>query len=65
MLANDGDVDGDALSVVSAALANPALGTVGVNPDGTLSFTPALNVSGAVVIDYTVTDPAGATSAAT
>ncbi len=65
VLANDGDVDGDALTLVSAALANPALGTVAVNPDGTLAFTPALNVTGPVLVNYTIRDPSGATSSAT
>ena len=65
VLANDSDVDGDALSVVSAVLADPTLGSVSINPDGTLAFSPALNVTGAVRIDYTVSDPSGATSTAT
>ncbi len=65
VLANDGDVDGDALTVVSAALANPALGTVSINPDGTLAFDPALNVTGPVLVNYTIRDPSGATSSAT
>jgi VCBS repeat-containing protein len=65
VLANDGDVDGDALSVVSAALADPALGAVSINPDGTLAFNPALNVTGPVLVNYTVRDPSGATSSAT
>ncbi|MEQ1507421.1 MAG: cadherin-like domain-containing protein, partial [Myxococcota bacterium] len=32
-------------------------GTVSVNPDGTLAFTPAANFTGQVLISYTVTDP--------
>ena len=65
VLANDGDVDGDPLSVTGATLADPTLGSVGVNADGTLAFTPAANVSGDVVIHYSVADPSGATSTAT
>jgi VCBS repeat-containing protein len=65
VLANDGDVDGDALTVVAATLANPALGSVSINPDGTLAFSPALNVTGPVLVNYTVRDPSGATSSAT
>ncbi|HEY9066369.1 MAG TPA: Ig-like domain-containing protein, partial [Burkholderiaceae bacterium] len=64
VLANDGDVDGDTLTVSGATLADPALGSVAVNPDGTLAFTPAPNVSGAVVVHYTIADPSGATSTA-
>jgi VCBS repeat-containing protein len=64
VLANDGDIDGDLLTVTGATLANPALGSVIVNADGTLGFSPADNVSGAVVINYTIADPSGATGAA-
>ncbi|WP_177224681.1 tandem-95 repeat protein [Variovorax sp. 770b2] len=60
VLADDTDVDGDALTV-TAATVDPALGTVTVNPDGTLNFTPATNVSGAVQIGYTVSDGQGGT----
>ncbi len=64
VLGNDRDPDADALTVSAAVLANPLLGSVTVNPNGTLNFTPASNVSGPVVISYTVTDPSGATSTA-
>ena len=64
MLANDTDPDGDALHVQSASV-DPALGTVVVNPDGSVTFTPAPNVSGPVEIDYVVADPSGATSPST
>ena len=64
VLANDGDVDGDTLSVSSAALANPALGSISINPDGTLNFTPAGNVFGPVAINYTIADGQGGTSSA-
>ena len=64
VLGNDGDVDGDTLSVTSAVLANPALGSVSINPDGTLNFAPASNVSGPVTITYTIADANGATSSA-
>ena len=65
VLANDSDVDGDSLTVTSATLNNPAQGTVTVNADGTLNFTPASNVTGAVVIGYTVSDGRGGTATAT
>ena len=64
VLANDRDVDGDPLSVTAAVLANPAQGSVTINPDGTLSFTPAANVVGPVVVTYTVADGHGGTATA-
>ena len=65
VLANDSDADGDTLTVTSATLANPALGSVSINPDGTLAFTPALNVVGPVTINYTISDGHGGASSAT
>lgn len=64
VLANDSDVDGDPLSVVSASV-DPALGNVTVNPDGTLDFAPAPNVSGAIVVTYGVSDGQRGTSSST
>ena len=64
VLANDSDVDGDALTVTSASV-DPAFGTVTVNPNGTLAFNPANNVSGPVTIQYTVSDGQGGTASAT
>jgi len=65
VLANDRDVDGDTLTVTGATLADPALGRVGINADGTLSFTPGADVTGPVVITYTVSDGHGGTDTAT
>jgi VCBS repeat-containing protein len=65
VLANDTDADGDTLSVSNAVLTNPALGSVVVNADGTLGFTPANNVSGPVTISYTVSDGHGGSAIAT
>ena len=59
VLSNDRDPDGDALNVSTAELADPFLGSVSVNPDGTLHFTPAANVSGPVEIQYVVSDGQG------
>jgi len=64
VLANDHDRDGDALTVTGATLANPAQGTLVVNPDGTLAFTPATNVAGPVTISYTVSDGHGGSDTA-
>ena len=65
VLGNDSDIDGGTLSVTAASLVNPALGSVSVNPNGTLAFTPASNVSGPVVVNYTVSDGQGGFANAT
>ncbi|MBI2380198.1 MAG: retention module-containing protein, partial [Gammaproteobacteria bacterium] len=64
VLGNDTDPEGDPLSVVSAAVTSGE-GTVTINPDGTLSFVPAPNTSGTVVITYTITDGQGGSSTST
>ena len=62
VLANDTDPNGDPLTVTTATAPN---GTVVINPDGTLSYTPNPNFNGPDVITYTITDPAGNTDTAT
>ncbi|MEP4290868.1 MAG: tandem-95 repeat protein, partial [Rhizobiaceae bacterium] len=62
VLANDNDIDGDPLQVTSAFALN---GSVGVNPDNTLSYTPNLNYFGSDTITYTISDGAGGSDAAT
>ena len=54
ILANDHDADGDALQV--SVVSPPATGTLVVNPDGSLTFTPALNAFGSVTFTYRATD---------
>ncbi len=54
VLANDGDIDGDTLSIES--FEQPANGVVVQNPDGTFTFTPNENFNGADSFTYTVTD---------
>ncbi|WP_151830270.1 Ig-like domain-containing protein, partial [Acinetobacter junii] len=54
---------GDVLTVTSAVSANG--GTVTINADGTLNYTPALNYVGDDVVTYTVTDAAGQTTTST
>ncbi|HSD38720.1 MAG TPA: VCBS domain-containing protein [Rhodocyclaceae bacterium] len=61
VLSNDVDVDGDSLSVTSASVPS-AQGTVSVNPDGTLNFTPASNYTGSATISYAISDGHGGTS---
>ena len=64
VLSNDSDPDGDALSIVSVDTTG-LQGTVVINDDGTLTYTPP---RGVYMLDehfsYTVTDPYGATSTA-
>ncbi|MEQ1710120.1 MAG: tandem-95 repeat protein, partial [Hyphomicrobium sp.] len=55
LLANDTDVDGDALRIVSAA--NAEHGTVEL-VDGVVRFTPDHNFDGRASFDYVVTDDA-------
>jgi sugar lactone lactonase YvrE len=54
VLANDGDPDGDTLSVT--AFSQPAHGTVTDNHNGTLAYAPASNYNGTDTFTYTVSD---------
>jgi uncharacterized membrane protein len=63
VLANDTDPDGDPLRL--ASVGQPLRGTVTVNPDGTLTYTPAAGFVGADRFTYTVIDGKGATGGAT
>ena len=63
VLLNDTDADGDALSVTGTPTS--ADGTVVVNGDGTLTFTPNAGFTGEATITYTITDPSGLTDTAT
>ncbi|MBL4917686.1 Hint domain-containing protein [Szabonella alba] len=67
VLANDSDVDGDALRVAGSpvVVGGAAVGVVAVNSDGTLTFTPADDFAGEAAITYVVTDPDGLTDEAT
>ncbi len=62
VLANDSDPDGDALTVMSATANN---GTVEINADGKLVYTPNDGFSGLDNITYTITDPSGEQASAT
>ncbi len=61
VLANDSDIDDDALSVLSASANN---GVVSINPDSTLLYTPNLNFNGTDTISYTASDGNGGTAIA-
>jgi hypothetical protein len=62
VLANDSDVDGDLLTITASSAAN---GTVTINPDGTLTYTPSPDFNGTDTISYTISDGQGGTSSAT
>src|SRR5207247_2360653 len=54
VLANDSDVDGDALSAV--LVSNPSHGTLTLNSDGSLVYTPPLNYTTIVRSTYKASD---------
>jgi large repetitive protein len=62
VLANDIDPDGDPLTITSATASN---GTVVINPDGTITYTPNANFNGSDTITYVISDGNGGTSTAT
>ena len=63
VLANDTDPQGDALS--AAVATGPANGTLGLNADGSFTYTPNANFNGADSFTYTATDSLGASDTAT
>ncbi len=63
VLMNDTDVDGDTLTVVGTS--STTNGTVVVNPDGTITYTPGDGFSGPDSFTYTVSDGHGGTGTAT
>ncbi|MET1080783.1 MAG: retention module-containing protein, partial [Pseudomonas sp.] len=62
VLNNDSDPDGDTLTVTGASAAT---GTVVVNPNGTLSYTPSTGFTGNDTITYSVSDGKGGTASST
>jgi uncharacterized repeat protein (TIGR01451 family) len=63
VLANDRDRDGDRLTIV--VLTQPPGGTVVMNPDRTLTYTPRPGVVGTETFTYTVSDGRGGTATGT
>lgn len=63
VLANDGDVNGDALTAVLQQ--GPAHGTLTLNADGSFSYAAAANYNGADSFTYVTRDALGAVSQAT
>ncbi|MDV7040500.1 cadherin-like domain-containing protein, partial [Dickeya solani] len=62
VLANDSDVDGNPLIVTAATAGN---GSVVINPDGTLTYTPNTNFNGTDTVTYTVSDGQGGVATGT
>lgn len=62
VLTNDNDPDGDALTVTTASAPN---GTVVINADGTLTYTPDVNFNGTDTITYEISDGQGGSSTST
>src|SRR5262245_57743994 len=63
VLANDFDPDGSPLTVV--AVVQPAHGTVVINPNNTVTYTPETNFSGTDAFAYTISDGMDGTDTAT
>ena len=63
VLGNDGDPEGDSFKVNSAT--DGASGTVTINPDGTLTYTPDSDFNGTDSFTYTIEDGWGETHSAT
>ena len=61
--ANDTDLDGDPLLLIAAS--GPAHGTAAITPDGTVTYTPAANYSGADTFTYTISDGQGGAATGT
>ena len=63
VLANDSDVDGGTLAIVS--FTQGTSGSVGNNGNGNLTYTPNFNFAGSDSFGYTMTDGQGGTNSAT
>ena len=63
VLDNDNDVDGGPLTVT--AVTDPANGSVIINPDGTIEYTPDLGFFGTDTFIYAIFDGAGGNDTAT
>ncbi|RRS04077.1 tandem-95 repeat protein [Aquabacterium soli] len=69
---NDSDVDGDSLSITAVngspiSTTTPVVlpeGTISLNGNGTLTFTPAPNYNGTLSLSYTLSDGHGGTAQA-
>ncbi|HEV8577449.1 MAG TPA: Ig-like domain-containing protein, partial [Thermoanaerobaculia bacterium] len=60
-IANDTDIEGDALTVI--AVSTPAHGTATINGNGTVTYSPASTYSGSDSFTYTISDGSATDSA--
>ena len=63
VVANDTDVDGDALTPISTG--GSPVGSVSINGNGTIQYTPPADYAGSDSFSYTVSDGHGGTASAT
>ena len=63
VLANDTDADGNPLSAI--LVSGPSHGTLALQPDGSFTYTPAANFSGADAFTYKANDGSGDSNVAT
>ncbi|MEC9291283.1 MAG: Ig-like domain-containing protein [Pseudomonadota bacterium] len=63
ILANDYDPEGDPLTITAVSVVSGG-GSVTLNADGSVTYTPAPNYSGPAVLEYTVDDGNGSTDTA-
>ena len=63
VLDNDADIDGDVLAALLAS--GPSHGTLTLNPDGSLNYTPAANFHGTDSFTYRASDGTDASNLAT
>ncbi len=60
LLSNDGDPDGDPITINTTPLAGPNNGTITINPDGTYEYRPNAGFTGTDTVLYEVCDDNGA-----
>ncbi|MCW8895397.1 MAG: DVUA0089 family protein, partial [Sulfurimonas sp.] len=65
ILVNDTDVEGDALTIIGVTATADTHGSVSLDADGNVAFTPAANYNGEASFIYTVSDGNGGTDTAT
>jgi len=59
LLLNDGDADGDSLTVLTDPVIGPGHGTLVLNADGTFTYTPEADFHGSDSFTYAITDGNG------
>ncbi|MBL4712650.1 MAG: tandem-95 repeat protein, partial [Gammaproteobacteria bacterium] len=65
LLSNDVDVDGDTLTLLSVSATDETHGSVILNGDGTISYTPVADYNGTASFTYSVSDGQGGSDTAT